>query len=138
MSLNTPHSLPQCITAAMLMIRMRHLMFMKYDTGSHQWIFWIMYIPHMPCIPGHDGYIPVIHINNLKIPRIQTFKIFSAKHLLPPFQNALPMPSPLSPALLRHPSVQNTSHTIPPAVSQTHSAASSFLYTPEHPQPPLS
>ena len=94
MSLNTPHSLPQCITAAMLMIRMRHLMFMKYNTGSHQWIFRIMYIPHMPCVPGHDGHIPVIHINNLKIPRIQTFKIFSAKHLLPPFQNILPVPSP--------------------------------------------
>ena len=62
-------------------------MFMKYDTGSHQWIFRIMYIPHMSDIPGHDGYIPVIHINNLKIPRIQTFKIFPAKHLLPPFQN---------------------------------------------------
>ena len=54
-------------------------MFMKYDTGSHQWIFRIMYIPHMSGIPGHDGHIPVIHINNLKIPRIQTFKIFSAQ-----------------------------------------------------------
>ena len=45
-----------------------------------------MYIPHMSGIPGHDGHIPVIHINNLKIPRIQTFKIFPAKHLLPPSQ----------------------------------------------------
>ena len=94
MALNAPHSLPQRITAAMLMIRMGHLMLMKYNTGSHQWIFWIMYIPHMSGIPGHDGHIPVIHINNLKIPRIQTFKIFSAKHLLPPFQNTLPVPSP--------------------------------------------
>ena len=94
MTLNTPYSLPQRITAAMLMIRMGHLMFMKYDTGSHQWIFRIMYIPHMSGIPGHDGHIPVIHINNLKISRIQTLKIFSAKHLLPPFQNTLPVPSP--------------------------------------------
>ena len=80
MSLNAPHSLPQRITAAMLMIRMGHLMLMKYNTGSHQWIFRIMYIPHMSGIPGHDGHIPVIHINNLKIPWIQTFKIFPTKH----------------------------------------------------------
>ena len=31
MALNAPHGLPQCIAAAMLMIRMGHLMFMKYD-----------------------------------------------------------------------------------------------------------
>ena len=91
MSLNAPHSLPQRITAAMLMVRMGHLMFMKYDTGSYQWIFRIMYIPHMSGTPGHDGHILVIHTYNLKILRIQTFKIFPAKHLLPPFQNTLPV-----------------------------------------------
>lgn len=67
-------------------------MFMKYNAGSRQWIFWIMYVPHVPCIPRHDGHIPVIHVNNLKIPRIQTFQIFSAKHLLPPFQNTPQVP----------------------------------------------
>lgn len=29
-------------------------------------------MPHMSGIPGHDGHIPVIHINNLKILRSQT------------------------------------------------------------------
>lgn len=66
----------------------------SYEPVSTRDIFRIMYIPHMSGIPGHDGHIPVIHINNLKIPRIQTFKIFPAKHLLPPSQNTLPVPSP--------------------------------------------
>ena len=94
MALNAPHSLPQRITATMLMIRMGHLMFMKYDTGSPQWIFRVMYIPHMSGIPGHDGHIPVILIYNFKISKIQTFQIFLTKHLLPPSQNTLPVPSP--------------------------------------------
>lgn len=76
MALNAPYSLPQRITTAMLMIRMGHLMFMKYNAEFRQRIFRIMYIPHMPCIPRYDGHIRGIHVNNLKIPRIQTFQIF--------------------------------------------------------------
>ena len=70
MPLNASHRLVQSIRSAMLMIRTLEEMFMKYDERLLCRILRTMQIPVMTRIPALNRDIPIIHQNDIEVPRI--------------------------------------------------------------------
>ena len=103
MPLNALHRLLQTPCSAMLMIRVRCPVLMKYDAGSFSRILRIMDVPYMSGVSGHNGYIIITHCNNAKIAGIQSLQILCAKQPLPPSSQTMPpVPAPQLPLSLIH------------------------------------
>lgn len=64
---DSSHRLPQGIRPAVLVIRMRSLVFVEYDYRPLIRILRIMQIPVMTGIPGHDRHIIDIRGDNVEI-----------------------------------------------------------------------
>lgn len=70
MPLYTSHCLVQSIRSAMLMIRTLEEMFMKYDERLLHRIFRAVQVPIMAGVPTLNSDIPIIHQNDIEVPRI--------------------------------------------------------------------
>lgn len=79
-TLYAPDSLLQTISTTVLMIWMRCLMLVEYDTCSRCRILRIMDEPVVPCIPAHNRHIKSICKYDGEILRIQNGKFIRIKH----------------------------------------------------------
>ena len=70
MPLYTPHCLVQSIRSAMLMIRALEEVLVKYDERLFCRILRTMQIPIMTGVPTLNSDIPIIHQNDIEVPRI--------------------------------------------------------------------
>ena len=83
-ALYAPDSLLQTISTTVLMIWMRCLMLVEYDTCSRCRILRIMDEPVMSGIPAHNRYIKGICEDDGEVLRIQSGEISCIKHSLSP------------------------------------------------------
>lgn len=70
MPLYTPHCLVQSIRSAMLVIRALEEVLVKYDERLFCRILGTVQIPVMTGVPTLNSDIPIIHQNDIEVPRI--------------------------------------------------------------------
>ena len=70
MSFDTSHRLVQHICSSVLMVRALEEMFMKYDERLLCRILGAVQVPIMAGVPTLNRDIPIIHQNDIEVPRI--------------------------------------------------------------------